>query len=285
MKRERSKRFLIIPLFLPFEGCENRCIYCNQRALHPEMINLSKKEIEKTIKQYLASFKGERGLTTVEVAFYGGTFTAIEKERQIELLSIVNGFILDSTIDGIRFSTRPDRLPIEMLDVYRRFGVSTIEIGAQSFKDSVLRFIKRNHTAQDVRDAVYRLKEHGFRTSIHLMLGLPSSSHNDDIYSIEETIKLQPDYVRLHPTLVLKDTELEELYRSGKYTPLSLSEAIKILKYALKRFSESNIRVIRVGLHNDDNLVNPETLVAGPFHPSLRELALSSHSNSKIEQT
>jgi histone acetyltransferase (RNA polymerase elongator complex component) len=200
-------------------------------------------------------------------------------------LSIVNGFILDSTIDGIRFSTRPDRLPIEMLDVYRRLGVSTIEIGAQSFKDSVLRFIKRNHTAQDVRDAVYRLKEHGFRTSIHLMLGLPSSSHNDDIYSIEETIKLQPDYVRLHPTLVLKDTELEELYRSGKYTPLSLSEAIKILKYALKRFSESNIRVIRVGLHNDDNLVNPETIVAGPFHPSLRELALSSHSNSKIEQT
>jgi len=270
----KAKRFLIIPIFLPFEGCEHRCIYCNQRLLHPENIDISPQNIKNKIYQYISTYQGDRNRTEIEVAFYGGSFTALNTERQIQLLSSVNEYFQSKLIDGIRFSTRPDKIQKDLLKTYKKLGVSTIEIGGQIFNDNILNKIKRNHTAKDIRDAVKELKSYGFRTSIHLMFGLPFSSTQDDIFSIEETIKLSPDFVRLHPTLVLKNTELEQLYLKGGYKPLSLDQTIYILRYAIKRFSQSDIKIIRVGLHNDEFLMKPGTIVAGPFHPSLKQLAM-----------
>lgn len=269
----KFKYNLIIPIFLPFEGCENRCIYCNQRLLHPDVEEVSSENIEKTIYKYLRSSRTKRELTNIEVAFYGGSFTSIEEERQFFLLKILKKYIQNKEIDGIRFSTRPDKLNKNVLTDYKHYGVTTIEIGAQSFKNNVLNAIKRNHTAQDIRNAINLLKEANFITSIHLMFGLPFSTIEDDIISIEETIKLSPNYVRIHPTLVLKGTELADLYLNNQYKPLSLEEAVDIISIALKKFKEANIKVIRVGLHNDDNLANPNTIIAGPFHPSIKQLA------------
>ncbi|MGB9600242.1 MAG: elongator complex protein 3 [Myxococcota bacterium] len=264
---------LIIPLFLPFEGCEHRCIYCNQRLLHPENDAISNKIIDETIHRYLTSYKKPREITNIEVAFYGGSFTAISIERQLKLLEVLKTYIQNRVIDGIRFSTRPDKLNKDLLIRYKTYGVTTIEIGAQSFNDNILKAIKRNHTAQDIKDAITLLKREDFICSLHLMFGLPFSTIEDDITSIEETIKLSPNFVRIHPTLVLRGTELEQLYLGSKYRPLTLNEATEIIGIALRRFYESNIKVIRVGLHNDENLISPETIVAGPFHPSIRQLA------------
>ncbi len=273
---KRNKRNFIIPVFLPFTGCTNRCMYCNQRALHPEAENPNPEMIKEKICRYLSTIGRKKEDSDIEVAFYGGTFTNISNERQRELLNALSEFIECKKIDGIRFSTRPDNLDSAMLEYYKKSGVTTIEIGAQSFRDEVLRFVRRNHSSEDIRDSVILLQTYGFRTSLHLMFGLPLSGYEDDIYSIEETIRLKPDFVRLHPTLVLRDTELETLYKSGRYEPLSLKDTLRILRYALRRFRESGINVIRVGLHNDDNLVNPGTLIAGPFHPSLRQIAENS---------
>lgn len=267
-----KKNNLIIPIFLPFSGCPHRCIYCNQRLLHPQSLDLTSDTVDKTIAEYTRTFKGRRDETNIEVAFYGGSFTGLKRDRQIQILTLFKRHLKDRTIDGLRFSTRPDMISDSILQISRENGVKTIEIGAQSFSDRVLQKIERGHNAQHTRDAISKIKEYGFLTSLHLMFGLPGATHQDDIQGIEETIRLSPNYVRLHPTLVLKNTILEELYRRGEYTPLSLHEAIEIIRYAMKRFSEAGIKIIRVGLHNDENL-RDSALIAGPYHPSLRQIA------------
>ncbi|MCX7945056.1 MAG: radical SAM protein [Deltaproteobacteria bacterium] len=268
-----NKRYLIIPIFLPFEGCENRCIYCNQRALHPNVNPPTMKLIKETVEKYISTFKGKRESAQIEVAFYGGTFTSIRIDKQEYLLNILREFILERKIDGIRFSTRPDKINSSTLNLYKEYGVTTIEIGAQSLKEEVLKAINRNHTTKDVVDAITLLKLNKFKTCIHLMFGLPYSTIDDDVFSIRETIRLKPDFVRIHPTLVLKGTELEILYKSGFYKPLSLDESARIIRFALSEFSKAGIKVIRVGLHNDENLISKDTFIAGPFHPSLRQIA------------
>ena len=273
MEKQNKKRHLIIPIFLPFVGCKNHCIYCNQRLLHPENTELSETAFDNIIMEYTNTCRWKREDTDIEVAFYGGSFTGIERKMQIEVLDYLQKHIRDHKIDGIRFSTRPDMIDADLLKIYREMAVKTIEIGAQSFNDSVLQSIKRGHSAQDTRESITLLKSYEFRTSIHLMFGLPGSTIEDDKESIEETIRLSPDYVRIHPTLVLKGTELERLYREGRYKPLEIYEAVEIIRYALKGFEDADIKVIRVGLHNDEYLANPDTVVAGPFHPSLRTLA------------
>lgn len=268
-----KKNNLIIPIFLPFAGCLNRCIYCNQRLLHPQSLDVTSDTVDKTIADYTRTFKGRRDETNIEVAFYGGSFTGLKRDKQIQILTLFKKHLKDKTIDGLRFSTRPDMISDSILQISRENGVRTIEIGAQTFSDRVLQMIGRGHNAQHTRDAISQIKKYGFLTSLHLMFGLPGATYEDDIQSIEETVRLSPNYVRLHPTLVLKNTILEEIYRRGEYRPLNLNEAIEIIRYAMKRFLKARIRIIRVGLHNDENLRDSNILIAGPYHPSLRQIA------------
>jgi histone acetyltransferase (RNA polymerase elongator complex component) len=262
---------MIIPFFIVYQGCPNRCIYCN---VHKTAGNFSERITEdtfrKTVHKYINHPK--RKGNGAEIAFYGGNFTGMEKNYQAELLGFAHPFLEQGLVSGVRISTRPDTINKETLDILKWFGVTTVEIGAQSMVDEVLYLSRRGHGASDVSAAMEMLKKRGFRTGIHLMAGLPGDSQSGFEYTIAETIALKPDMVRIHPTVVLEDTGLAELFLNGTYQPLSIHEAIDRCKYALRRFREANILVIRVGLQTTREMEMKGSVIAGPYHPAFRSL-------------
>ncbi len=224
----------------------------------------------KTVQAYLSHPK--RKTNGAEIAFYGGNFTGMAADYQVELLGFATPFIEGRDVHSIRISTRPDAIAEKTLDVLKKFRVTTVEIGAQSMVDEVLDFSRRGHTSLDVTAAVEMLKERGFKTGIHLMAGLPGDSRSGFEQTIVKTIALKPDMVRIHPTIVLQDTELAELFLNGSYRPLGMPDAIDMCKYALRRFGEADIPVIRVGLQTTREMEATGSVIAGPYHPAFRSL-------------
>lgn len=262
---------MIIPFFIVYQGCPNRCIYCN---VHKTAGNFSERITEDTFRKTVHKYLNHprRKGNGAEIAFYGGNFTGMAKDYQAELLGFASPFIEKGLVHGVRISTRPDSINKENLDIMKRFGVTTVEIGAQSMVDHVLNLSNRGHGASDVSAAMEMLKERGFKTGIHLMAGLPGDSQSGFEYTIAKTIALKPDMVRIHPTVVLQDTGLAELFLNGTYHPLSMPEAIDMCKYALRRFREANILVIRVGLQTTREMEMTGSVIAGPYHPAFRSL-------------
>ncbi|MGA3207841.1 MAG: radical SAM protein [Syntrophales bacterium] len=262
---------MIIPFFIVYQGCPNRCIYCN---LHKTAGNFSERITEDTFRRTVHKYLNhpKRKGNGAEIAFYGGNFTGMAKDYQSELLGFASPFIEKELVHGVRISARPDSINKESLDLMKRFGVTTVEIGAQSMVDEVLNLSNRGHGASDVSAAMEMLKERGFKTGIHLMAGLPGDSQSGFRYTIGEIIALKPDMVRIHPTVVLQDTGLAELFLDGTYLPLSMPEAIDMCKYALRRFGEANIAVIRVGLQTTREMEMTGSIIAGPYHPAFRSL-------------
>ncbi|MGQ9631940.1 MAG: elongator complex protein 3 [bacterium] len=258
-----EKRRKIIPIFIESKGCPQRCVYCNQR----EVACATEIDTESAIRRYSETVPPS---CEIEVAFYGGNFTGLSRQEQIERLRPAKRALDEGRIQGIRISTRPDYIDRRTAADLAEYGVSTVELGAQSMVDDVLEEIERGHTAQDVADAVKLLKEHGIRVSLHLMLGLPKSSPAQDIFSLEEAIKLGPDFMRVHPTLVIKDTDLSRDYLEGRYTPLTMQETIPLCKYVVLRLEQARIPLIRLGLFPSVDLQRDGVVVAGPYHPSLR---------------
>lgn len=226
--------------------------------------------IEGFVERSMATFLADDPERERQVAFYGGSFTAIDPKEQRRYLEAVRPFLLSGKIDSLRVSTRPDSLDHEALDLLQDHGVRTIEIGAQSMVDRVLSVSNRGHASHDTTLAVSRLRERGFEVGLHLMLGLPGETEDDFLHTIQRTIGLRPDFVRIHPTLVLRGAALEALWRRAQYRPLSFEETIRWLKKALLRFEEAGIKVVRVGLQPSDGLEVHS--LAGPYHPALREL-------------
>lgn len=262
---------MIIPFFIMYEGCPNRCIFCNvHKITGSNPGNITEKSFRQTIHTYLRQTK--RKPDHVQIAFYGGNFTGMKKERQAELLKYAQSFIHNGQVHDIRISTRPDHIDNEGLKLLKCFGVSTVEIGAQSFIDEVLKLSHRGHSSSDVINAVNLLKEQGFQTGIHIMGGLPGDNRSGYEYSIRETIALKPDMVRIHPTLVFEGTGLAELFLKGAYTPLSMSEAIDMCIHALEKFAEARIPVIRLGLQTNREMETAGSVIAGPYHPAFRSL-------------
>lgn len=262
---------MIIPVFLMNQGCPHRCLYCNERLTagdHPERV--TETAFAETVRAHLES--APRGGGPVQIAFYGGTFTGIERDEQRRLLDMAAPFLREGTVDGIRISTRPDGIDKEALDLFRTAGVKTVEVGAQSLDDAVLIESHRGHTEADTVRAIALLKEMGFETGIHLMAGLPGD--NPDLFAetIRKTIALRPDMVRIHPTLVLRDTALAHAFQQGMYKPLTIAEATDLCKNALKALTAAGIPVIRLGLQTTRELEEPGAVVAGPFHPAFRSL-------------
>ncbi|SEM43134.1 Radical_SAM C-terminal domain-containing protein [Syntrophus gentianae] len=261
----------ILPIFLPYLGCRQRCIFCNEKiATGLSTAEISEETVQKTMVLYFAHFKPDD--RPVQIAFYGGTFTGMAEEKQLRLLQMVRPFLRNGQVDGIRISTRPDEIDENRLDLLRSHGVKTVEIGAQSLVEEVLHRSRRGHTVEDVFSAVERLRRKGFEVGLHLMAGLPGDTPQSFVSTIERTIALQPDTVRLHPTLVFRDTVLESLYAEGRYSPLSLSEAVQLSRYALLRLEKAGIPVIRIGLQTTPEMEAPGNVVAGPFHPAFRSL-------------
>jgi len=208
-----------------------------------------------------------------QVAFYGGSFTSMNHEVQISYLSEVQPFVSSGMIDSIRLSTRPDGLSEETLTLLKGYGVKTIEVGVQSMVDDVLLRSERGHTAKDSSSAILRLKERGFEVGVHLMVGLPGDSCDQFLNSLDQIINLKPNFVRIHPTLVLKGTTMEELWKLGEYSPLTLEEAIQWLKKGVLQLEKASIPIARIGLQPTKEL--EENLLAGPFHPALHQLVES----------
>jgi histone acetyltransferase (RNA polymerase elongator complex component) len=212
----------------------------------------------------------------VELAFYGGNFTGMALSEQARLLEMADTLIRDGLIHQVRIATRPDDLPPRTLDLLEKHQVRTIEMGVQSLVDDVLSLARRGHTAEDVARAVRLAKDRGFTVSIHLMAGLPGDDQEKFAETVQKTIDLRPDMVRLHPTLVFKETPLAKMYQTGEYNPLTLSEAIALCKKALVQFEKARIPLIRLGLQETELMKAPGSVLAGPFHPAFRSLVEAS---------
>ncbi len=260
---------LIIPIFVIHKGCPNRCVFCNERIAAG---NYSDRTTGETVRAVcnLHLEKGNRKFD--QIAFYGGNFTGIDRAHQIELLKAAQDYVDKGMIGSIRLSTRPDYIDDERVALITGYGVSTVEIGAQSMVDEVLEASGRGHSSEDVRKAVRLLKEAGIETGVHLMAGLPGDSRDRFGYTVNEIISLKPDMVRIHPTIVFKDTPLEDAYREGRYLPITLEDAVELCKGALLKFQGAGIPVIRLGLHTTKEMMSDENIIAGPFHPAFKSL-------------
>lgn len=218
----------------------------------------------------------------VQVAFYGGSFTALPLAEQKAYLEAVRPFITSGRIANIRLSTRPDSITTEILAVLKWHGVSLIELGAQSMDDTVLMRSGRGHTSSDTRKACDLIKAQGFTLGLQLMPGLPGDTPETFQETVTQVVTLRPDFVRIYPALVIKETPLAELYRTGRYAPLSLDDAVLLCHNAVARFEQAGIEVIRVGLQPTAELERPGTIIAGPWHPAFRQLVDSSRFLEKM---
>lgn len=262
-----------IPIFVPHKGCPYDCVFCNQNRITGNIKETTPLDVTNTIEQYLKTLpKADRN---IEVAFFGGSFTGIPIDEQSALIERVTPYIKSGMIDGIRLSTRPDYISREILDNLKKYGVTTIELGVQSMVDSVLKAANRGHSEDDVINAVRLIREYDFSLGLQMMTGLPGDTNEYSIETAKRIIALKPDFVRIYPTLTIKDTYLEKLYRMGKYTPQTLDDAVVLAKELMSMFEKADITVIRIGLQPTDEINENASVVAGPFHASFGELVES----------
>ena len=278
-----SKQY-IIPIFVPHLGCPNDCIFCNQKSISGQMKQVTEEEVEKTIQEFLNSFKDENLYT--EIAFFGGSFTGIDIELQEKLLKIAYKYVKEKKVDGIRVSTRPDYIDKNELKLLKKYGVKTIELGVQSANDYILKKAKRGHTFEDVKKASKLIIRYGFTLGHQMMVGLPDSTWIDEMNTAKELAKLKPKIIRIYPVLVIKRTELETEFAKGEYHPITLEQAVERCKELYYFFDKKKITVIRMGLQNTDIISNPENVssevVAGPYHEAFGQLVEDSIWYDKI---
>lgn len=259
-------------IFVPHNGCPNQCSFCNQKNITGQAVQPSVESVRETLEA--AKNKIDFKQTKAEIAFFGGSFTAIDGNYMVELLNEASRFLGKGSFEGIRISTRPDAIDDEIIDILRDYGVKTVELGAQSMCDSVLSANKRGHTREDVILSSKKIKAAGFKLGLQMMTGLYMSNENLDIKTAEEFIKLKPDMVRIYPTVVMKGTELETLYNSGVYEPAKFESTVELCSFLLDLFErKNNIPVIRLGLHDSESL--RKNMVSGVFHPAFREICES----------
>ena len=257
-----------VALFVPDEGCPHRCSFCNQKTISGKTKKLTVEDIDEAVK--IASADGDgKG----EIAFFGGSFTAIEKSYMFSLLERAKLYIDEGLFEGIRISTRPDCINEEILILLKKYGVTSIELGCQSMNDEVLLLNGRGHTSDDVVKASELIKEYGFEFGVQMMTGLYGDSDETAIKTAEKLIALSPDTARIYPTVVLEGTRLSELYKAGEYKPQTVEEASELCSRLIPMFEEKGIRIIRLGLHSGGNV--EEGFVAGAYHPAFKEICES----------
>ena len=265
----------IIPIFIPQQGCRQRCIFCHQPyitgvALHAPV---TPADVRQALDTALAEPKSRKKGAQFEAAFYGGTFTGLALNVQEQLLQTVQPYLKRGEIVGIRLSTHPNMFNERILALLAAYRVTTVELGVQSFDPLVLQNAARGHTGAEAEEIVRKLQNEGMAVVVHLMLGLPGASAESDLQSAAKTIALRPAAVRLHPTLVLRQTRLADLYQQQQYAPLSLAAAVSLCQEMVKRLRAQQIPIIRIGLQPTVSLA--QNLIAGPYHPAIRQLVES----------
>lgn len=268
------KKEYIIPIFVPHLGCPNKCVFCNQTKITGKQKQVTAEEARKIIDEYLSNFKDKEN--KIEIAFFGGSFTAIDEKIQNELLEVAYEYVQKGIVDSIRISTRPDYINKDILKRLKKYKVKTIELGVQSTNNYVLAKAKRGHTFEDIKKASKLIRFYGFNLGHQMMVGLPDSTALDEVNTAKELIKLKPKIVRIYPVLVIKDTELEEDYNKGEYEPLSVTQAVERCAEIADMFNKKKINIIRIGLQNTEEITDPSEeksqVVAGPYHPAFRQL-------------
>ncbi len=273
------KKHVNIPIFIPHYGCPNACVFCNQKKITGKPC-YEKSAVINEINAALATI--DRESTEIELAFFGGSFTAIPENEMLGLLEISDIFIKSGQISSVRLSTRPDAINGHILDILSCHGVKTIELGLQSFSDTVLNASKRGHSAEQSEDACILIKKHGFRLIGQMMAGLPCSTLEDELYTAKKICELGCDGARIYPTVVFPDTELDGMKKSGKYTPLTTEDAVFRAAQILKVFVQNNVPVIRIGLCSNETL--HDTSYSENYHSAVGELAINRYYLDKMTE-
>lgn len=265
---------LIIPIFVPHAGCPHDCCFCNQKIISGQTSMPTEEDIIATIKRFE---KAATRYNDVQLAFYGGSFTAIEIDLQLMFLKTVQPYLKSNGgfIDKLRLSTRPDCIDAEVLERMHKYGVGVIELGAQSMDAAVLLASGRGHTAEDTIKASSLIKEKGFELGIQTMTGLPLADYASDIETARKVCEMKPDFVRIYPTVVVKGTALHRSYLAGRYVPQTLEEAVELCLKLSDIYAAANVQIIRMGLQSSDNISEDGEIAAGPYHAAFGQLVKS----------
>lgn len=268
-----------ISIFVPHAGCPQQCSFCNQKTISGQQYAPTAEDVKKTCSLAMEQIKDK---SNTEIAFFGGSFTAIDRKYMTELLTAAKKFLGEGKFKGIRISTRPDFIDREVLDILKAYGVTAIELGAQSMSDKVLAANERGHTAEDVFRASKLIKEYGFELGLQMMIGLYQSTEKDESETLDKIAQIKPDTVRIYPVVILKGTRLAELYESGEYQTFSFDDVLEISAAAMMKFESLGIKVIKCGLHASEFVEND--MVGGFYHPAFRELCESIIYRQRIEE-
>lgn len=264
-----------ISLFIPHLGCLHKCSFCNQNTITGKQTQPGADDVRAAVETALRKKNYD-----YEIAFFGGSFTAIDREYMLSLLKAAYDYVKDGRVNGIRISTRPDCIDEEVLDVLKKYGVTSIELGAQSMDDEVLRANFRGHTAEDVENASRLIKSFGFELGLQMMTGLYLDTDEKAVETAKKLIALSPDTIRIYPTVVLKNTYLAKLYEDELYKPQTVDDAANLCTKIVPMFEKAGIRVIRLGLHSSPEL--KKNMIAGAFHDSFGEIVKSRYMLNKI---
>ncbi|HBF7698387.1 TPA: radical SAM protein [Clostridioides difficile] len=259
----------IIPIFVPHKGCPHDCIFCNQKKITGVSTDVTSEDARNIIEECLETIDKD---ADVEIAFFGGSFTAIDIDIQKSLLSVAKEYVEKGLVKDIRMSTRPDCIDEDILSMLKEYKTSIIELGVQSLDEKVLLDSIRGHQSEIVYKSSKMIKNIGIKLGLQMMIGLPADTEEKCIFTAKKFVELKPDCVRVYPTLVVKDTGLEKLMEQNKYNPFTLEESVNIVKKVLVLFYVNNINVIRVGLQATDDIQIGKAVLAGPYHPAFREL-------------
>lgn len=300
------KKHAIIPIFIPHRGCPNDCVFCNQRKITAHQTPVLPEDVHGTVETWLSTLE-PRHMETIELAFFGGSFTGIPVEEQTAFLQVAKAYKDAGRIHRIHLSTRPDYISREILDNLKRWGVDVIELGVQSFDEDVLKASGRGHDAACVYESSRLIQEYGFTLGIQLMIGLPGDTMEKDIYSARETVKIGPSIARLYPTVVIRDTALYDMYLAGAYTPMPEDNAVERTKAMYQILDAAGINIIRVGLKSSDIIADtgrqgstnsdtrpdfdgssctvaaPSSIAPGTFHPAFRQLVEGAIARESLE--
>lgn len=257
-----------ISIFVPHQGCPCQCSFCNQKTITGKTSAPTADDVKSAVETAL-----KRKNFEYEIAFFGGSFTAIDREYMTELLDAAYPYVKNGQVNGIRISTRPDCIDGEILELLKKYRVTSIELGAQSMDDNVLEANRRGHTSGDVENASALIKKYGFELGLQMMTGLYKDTAEGAVKTGEKIIALSPDTVRIYPTVVLKNTYLAELYKAEKYNPPDAFASAELCAKLVPMFENAGIKIIRLGLHSSEDI--KKNMLAGGFHDSFGELVKS----------
>jgi len=270
MKNTRNP--FVVPVFLPHAGCPHRCVFCNQHAV-TGATTLPFTELQSAISRFLGYAAGRP--TEIQIAFYGGNFLGLPDAEVRSFLTLAQQFVRDGRADSIRFSTRPDTIDEHRLRLISGYSVGTIELGLQSMDETVLTQSRRGHTSGQTVAAVQRLQKRDYKIGLQMMVGLPGDTFKRSKDTARRMIDLQPDFVRIYPTLVLENSRLAKWYQQGKFAPWPLETCVSLVKDLYLLFKQNNIAVIRMGLQAGEDFGNGKAIIAGPYHPAFGHLVHS----------